>query len=56
MKLDFKNVDKLSLLGGVLTLAGIAGKFITNASSKKAQDKKLEEVVEKKVREIIKNQ
>ena len=56
MKFDFKNVDKLSLLGGVLTLAGIAGKFITNASAKKAQDKKLEEVVEKKVKEIMKNQ
>ena len=56
MKLNFKNIDKLSLIGGMLTLAGIAGKFITSVSDKKAQDKKIEEVVEKKVREIIKNQ
>ena len=56
MKLNFKNIDKLSLIGGVLTLAGIAGKFITSASDKKVQDKRLEEVVEKKVKEIMKNQ
>lgn len=56
MKLNFKNIDKLSLIGVVLTLAGIAGKFITSASDKKAQDKRLEEVVEKKVKEIMKNQ
>lgn len=56
MKLNFKNIDKLSLIGGALTLAGIAGKFITSASDKKAQDKKLEETVEKKIKEIMKNQ
>ena len=56
MKLNFKSIDKLSLIGAVLTLAGIAGKFITSASDKKAQDKRLEEVVEKKVKEIMKNQ
>ena len=56
MKLNFKNIDKLSLIGGMLTLAGIAGKFITSASDKKAQDKKIEEGVEKKVKEIMKNQ
>ena len=56
MKLNFKNIDKLSLIGGVLTLAGFAGKIITSVSNKKAQDKKLEEVVEQKVKEIIKNQ
>ena len=55
MKLNFKNIDKLSLIGGMLTLAGIAGKFITSASDKKAQDKKLEEIVEKKIEEIMKN-
>ena len=56
MKLNLKNIDKLSLIGGVLTLAGIAGKFITSASDKKARDKKLEEGVEEKVKEIMKNQ
>ena len=56
MKLNFKSSDKLSLIGGMLTLAGIAGKFITSASDKKAQDKKLEEIVEQKVKEIMKNQ
>ena len=56
MKLNFKNIDKLSLIGGILTLAGIAGKFITSVSDKKAQDKKIEEAVEKKVKEFMKNQ
>ena len=56
MKLNLKNIDKLSLIGGMLTLAGIAGKFITSVSDKKAQDKKIEEVVEKKVKEFMKNQ
>ena len=55
MKLNLKNIDKLSLIGGILTLAGIAGKFITSASDKKAQDKKIEEAVEKKVKEFMKN-
>ena len=55
MKLNFKNIDKLSLIGGMLTLAGIAGKFITSASEKKAQDKKSEEAIEKKVKEFMKN-
>ena len=56
MKLNFKNIDKLSLIGGILTLAGIAGKFITSVSDKKAQDKKIEEFVETKVKEFMKNQ